>query len=310
MKKSLFFLPILFFSLLTFAGDNDSLDNEILKYAKFMDSVNSALKYETGQIKLNGSNIEMNVPAGFRFLNAEQSKFVVEDLWGNMPQGNLQGMLFPVNTTPFDDSSYAFIITYQEVGFVKDEDADKIDYDDLMKEIRKDEVEENKQRNAAGLQSLETVGWAAKPYYDKSNKVLHWALNLKAGGAENNTLNYKVIILGRKGMLSMNAVAPLYALDSVKSHINEVLAIPKFTEGNRYADFNPDVDNVAAWTIGGLVAGKILGKVGLLAFFGKFLKLIIVGAVALGAGIWKWITGRKKKEELVTVAEEQAPPVA
>ena len=95
----------------------------------------------------------------------------------------------------------------------------------------------------------------------------------------------------------MNAVAPLYALDSVKTHISEVLAMPKFTDGNKYSDFKPGVDDVATWTIGGLVAGKILTKVGILAGLGKFLKIIIVGIIALVSAAWKWVTGRKKKEE-------------
>lgn len=312
MRKKLLLLPFLFLSLSLFAaGDPDSLEKEIMRYAKLMDSVNNALRFESGIVKLGGSNIELNVPAGFKYLNIEQSKYVIEELWGNLPQENLQGMLFPSNSTPFDDSNYAYIITYRPIGFVKDEDADKINYDDLMKDLKKDQAEENKKRKEAGVQTLEMIGWASKPFYDKSKKVLHWAYNLKAEGAESNTLNYQVIILGRKGLLAMNAVAPMYSLDSVKNHIDEVLSIPQFTEGNKYSDFNPDVDNVAAWTIGGLVAGKILAKVGFFAIILKNIKLIILGAGALFAGLWKWISGRRKKndEYTPTTPEPEQPTV-
>jgi len=303
MKKIFSFLSLFLFSVSLYAGnDNDSLQNEIEKYIKYIDSVNSAMKYETGTVKLENGIAEMVIPAGFKYLNKEQSNFVVEKVWVNLPQDNIQGMLFPLNGNPFEDSSYAFVITYKALGFVKDEDADKMDYDQQMKEMQAGEVEENKQRAAAGVQALHTIGWAQKPYYDKANKVLHWALNLKGEDAAENTLNYSVMILGRKGLLSMNAVAPLYALDSVKTHISEVLAMPKFTEGNKYSDFNPDVDEVAAWTVGGLVAGKILTKVGILAGLGKFLKIIIIGIIAMGGAAWKWITGRKRKQE-----EQYAP---
>jgi uncharacterized membrane-anchored protein len=71
----------------------------------------------------------------------------------------------------------------------------------------------------------------------------------------------------------------------------------EFTPGNRYQDFDSKVDNVAAWTVGGLVAGKILLKTAAGAGILKFLKFIIIGIVAAGAAIWRWITGRKKKEE-------------
>jgi uncharacterized membrane-anchored protein len=70
----------------------------------------------------------------------------------------------------------------------------------------------------------------------------------------------------------------------------------EFNQGNKYSDFNPSVDKVAAWTIGGLVAGKVLAKVGLFAVILKFGKLIVFGLVAAGGTIWKYITGRKGEE--------------
>jgi uncharacterized membrane-anchored protein len=70
-----------------------------------------------------------------------------------------------------------------------------------------------------------------------------------------------------------------------------------FTEGNRYSDFDSSTDNVAAWTIGGLVAGKVLAKAGLFAVILKFLKFIIAGVVLAGGAIWRFISGRSKKKE-------------
>ena len=86
-------------------------------------------------------------------------------------------------------------------------------------------------------------------------------------------------------------------LDSVNAHINDVLAMVNFTEGNRYSDFDSSTDNVAAWTIGGLVAGKVLAKVGFFAVILKFLKFIIAGVVLAGGAIWRFVTGRRKKKE-------------
>ena len=314
MKKIISLFMSVLFASLSFANDKDSTQEAIEKYLALRDSVNNAMHYETGSVKLANGIAELNIPKGFKYLNVDQSKYVVEKLWGNLPQKNIAGMLFPTSSGPFEDSSYAFIISYEDVGYVKDEDADKINYDDLLKDMKKDEEEENKQRLAQGTYALHTMGWAEKPYYDKTKKVLHWAFNLKADGSEENTLNYKVILLGRKGILSMNAVAPLYELDSVKANIDQVLAIPKFSDGNSYKDFNPKIDNVAAWTIGGLVAGKILAKVGLFALFGKFLaafwKFILVGFAAVGAGIKKFFSRKKKEDEVEyapVVSTEQTP---
>jgi uncharacterized membrane-anchored protein len=70
-----------------------------------------------------------------------------------------------------------------------------------------------------------------------------------------------------------------------------------FNEGHKYSDFDSKTDKVAAWTIGGLVAGKILAKVGLWAVLAKSLKFIIAGIVLGGGAIWRFISGRKKKQE-------------
>ncbi|MEI9946725.1 MAG: DUF2167 domain-containing protein [Chitinophagaceae bacterium] len=60
------------------------------------------------------------------------------------------------------------------------------------------------------------VGWAQPPFYDSKNKVLHWAKELQFGGEDLNTLNYDVRFLGRKGILSLNAVATIDQLPKVK----------------------------------------------------------------------------------------------
>jgi uncharacterized membrane-anchored protein len=295
-------LVTVFFSTILFAkGNKDSVAMLIAKQQKFVDSVDNSMKYETGNIVLTGGVAKLNVPAGFKFLNPDQSNYVLSELWGNPPQTGILGMLFPESSGPFGEKSYAFIITYDASGYVKDDDADKIDYDDLLKEIQKDEIEDNKTRVAQGYGAINMVGWASKPFYDKTNKVLHWAKNLHFSGADENTLNYEVRILGRKGVLSMNAVATMNELDSVKKDIDKVLAMPSFTDGNTYKDFDSKTDNVAAWTIGGLVAGKVLLKVGFWAIIGKFLlagwKFILIGIVAVWAGIKKFFGKKPQVEE-------------
>jgi uncharacterized membrane-anchored protein len=207
-------------------------------------------------------------------------------------------MLFPGAGSPFADSSYAFVITYDGMGYVKDDDADKINYDDMLKEMQEGEKAENEERAKQGYEPIHFAGWAQKPFYDKTNKVLHWAKELKFGEAtDGNTLNYEVRILGRKGVLSLNAVASMSELTLVKNDIDKVLTIASFTKGNTYGEFDSKVDDVAAWTVGGLVAGKVLAKVGFFALILKNIKLVIIALAAVGGGIWRFITGRKKKEE-------------
>lgn len=303
MKKStLLILCIVLLESVSFAkGGKDSLTNEIDRQVKFIDSVTRALKWETNAVAIANGVARIKLSNGFKFLNAEQSKFLLHDLWGNPPREDVLGMLFPADGGPFADSSFAFIITYEEDGYVKDEEADKINYDEMLSDIKKGEPEVNKERAKGGYAPIYTMGWAAKPYYDKTNKVLHWAKELKFGTDEVNTLNYEVRVLGRKGILSLNAIATIDELTLVKANISEVLKMPEFTEGNKYSDFNADTDKVAEYGIGALVAGGILAKTGAFAVIGKFLlaawKFILIGLIAAGAGIKKFFTGKKKDQD-------------
>lgn len=77
--------------------------------------------------------------------------------------------------------------------------------------------EGNKARVANGYEEISLIGWASKPYYDNEKKILHWAKKLNFGGAEENTLNYNVRVLGRKGVLMLNAIANMNNLSDVKA---------------------------------------------------------------------------------------------
>lgn len=261
-----------------------------------LDSVEKALQYEHGKIKLQNGNATLNVPSGFKFINAKQSQYILEDLWQNLPDASVLGMIvsdsFHINSLA---NSWVFVVTYEGMGYVKDDDADDINYDDLLKDLKEGQRQANLERAKLGYSELNIIGWASRPFYDKQNKVLHWARELSVSGSEKNTLNYDVRVLGRKGVLSLNAIGSIDQLDDVKRNIPAILKMASFDAGNTYAEFNEDGDEVAAWTIGGLVAGKILVKAGLLAGLLKFWKLIAIGLLAVGSFVWKFIRGKKQQ---------------
>ena len=212
---------------------------------------------------------------------------MIHDLWGNPGGESNLGMLVPENGGVVQDKSWAFIITYDESGYVEDDDAGDIDYDELLTQMREDGATWNEERKKEGYPAIELIGWAAKPYYDADKKVLYWAKELKFGEDEIHTLNYDVRVLGRKGHLQLQAVATVDQLGVVQENIPSVLTAFNYTEGKRYSDFDPDIDEVAAWTIGGLVAGKVLAKAGIFALLLKNIKLIALGIVAAITGLWK-----------------------
>lgn len=261
--------------------------------------------YAHGTVELENGVASLELPQSFKFLDAPQSATVIVDIWGNPDADGVLGIIFPEADDPFTEGSYAYVVSYDESGHVDDGDADDIDYDEMLKGMQEGEAENNKLRAQAGYEPIHLVGWAAPPFYDDKNKVLHWAKELKFGdSALVNTLNYNVRVLGRKGVLVLNAVATMDDLELVKAHVPDVLGIVNFNDGHRYDQFDSSVDEVAAYGIGGLIAGKVLAKVGILALAGKFLlKFWYIIVVGIG-GLWKWISGRKKKDT------EVAPPTA
>lgn len=279
----------------------DSLQNS------YVDSIESTFAYQHGSIALSNGTAILELPEGLKFLDEAQSARVIVDLWGNPSADGVLGIVLPEADGVLADASYAFVVQYDEIGYVKDDDADDINYDDLLKQLQEEEIEENKQRASMGFEPIYTVGWATAPFYDKERKILHWAKELQFGdSASQNMLNYNVRVLGRKGVLILNAVASMEQLALVQQHVPDVLGIVKYSDGDRYDQFDSNVDEVAAWTIGGLVAGKVLAKVGLFALLLKNIKLVIIGLVAAGGAAWKFFGGKKKKEGGLPPAAPQA----
>ena len=298
MRKFLLAGLALIAATVIFAREPDDSTMAEEEMLRAMDSMENSFRFQTGRVPLPSANVVLNVPAGFKYLNSKDAKYVVEELWGNPPSTQAPlGLLLPADGKLLDVGGYAFIISYDALGFVKDGDAKDIDYDELMTNMQKDNIEENKEREQLGLSRLDLISWASKPFYDSEKKVLYWAKEYSVTGEEAHTLNYDVRVLGRRGVLTLQAVATMNDLANVNAHIPDVLSMVSFNEGSRYADVDEDNDHIAEWTIGGLVAGKVLAKVGFFAVIMKFLKLIILAVIGFGAAVWRWITGKKKKEK-------------
>lgn len=294
--------------LLFVVNINQFIAQEIDSLAMYYEQVENSMKYQTGKIDFSLQNATLSIPNGYKFLDAEQTQFVLTDLWGNMEDTTVLGAILPEDVKITDDNCWMFVISYNDAGYVNDDDANDIDYDDLLKELKQDVDTENKQRLELGYNKVELVGWASKPFYDEKAKVLHWAKEIKFEGNENNTLNYDLRVLGRKGLFNLSAVAGIDQLGIVKKSIPSIITSVNFNEGARYEDFDSSTDSVAAWTIGGLVAGKVLAKTGFFALIAKFGKVIILGLLGLVGTFRKFLFGNKdqkvsKKDETVALEE-------
>jgi len=297
MKKLVCMLALAALAFPAYAQEAAEADEGEAALQEFL----AGLDYQTGLIEVADGVASLNVPETFRFLGPEDAQSVLEDLWGNPPDETVLGMIFPADVSPDEMESWGVIVTYEEDGYVDDGDAAEIDYDDLLAQMQSDTEDSNEFRRENGYAEVELVGWAAEPRYAPEEKKLYWAKDLRFGDAEQNTLNYDVRVLGRKGVLVMRAVAGMDQLPEIRSGMDDVMAFVDFNEGYRYSDFNPDIDEVAAYGIGALIAGKMAAKVGLLKgltlFLAKFWKVIALAVVALFGFLKKMLTGKLGEDD-------------
>ena len=258
----------------------------------------STLHYQEGNILLKGGFARLTLPHQLRFLSPEDSKTLLVDIYGNVDSDDRLGTIVPEGFDPLKGGVF-IVLSWSDSGYVRDNDAASIDYTKLLESMKKAIHEESEQRADKGGHTVELVEWAEPPHYDATTHKLFWAEHLLFGGTH-DTLNYKVRILGRRGVLVMNAVGNMKMLPTFKAATPQLLGMLDFEPGSRYADFKEGSDNVAKYGIAALVAGGIAAKTGLLKLIIAGLlaakKLIIVAFFALIAFAkkgWAWIRGRQ-----------------
>lgn len=251
------------------------------------EQVLKSLQYRDGQVAIAKAQAHMNLGKEFRYLDSADARKVLEQLWGNPPDADVLGMVVPRDGDLLGDKGWAVVVTYADEGYVSDEDAAKIDYTEMLQDMKDEAKEGSKERREAGYGGIDLIGWAEPPHYDASAKKLYWAKELAFEGSENHTLNYDIRVLGRRGYLSLNAVAGMGELGQVRTGMQQLLPSVEFDQGARYADYDSSTDKTAAYGLAALVGGGIAAKAGLFGKIGVLLlglkKLLIPLVLVIGA---------------------------
>jgi uncharacterized membrane-anchored protein len=259
----------------------------------------SKLGYQTGRVQL-GSLATLDVPQSFRFVPQAGARRLLVDGWGNPSESaeGVLGMLVPAGISPLSDDGWAVVITFDDDGWVNDQDAATLDYPKLLREMQEQTTAANPQRRRAGFPPVTLVGWAEPPTYNAQTHKLYWAKELAFGEGQNvdRTLNYNVRVLGRRGVLVLNAVGKMNQLPQIRGDMQTVLGFVEFNQGHRYSDYLPGSDKAAAYGVAGLIAGGVAAKAGffklLIAGLIAAKKLLVVVAVAIG-GFFRRLFGGK-----------------
>lgn len=70
-----------------------------------------------------------------------------------------------------------------------------------------------------------------------------------------DTRNYDVRVLGRHGVLSLNAIAGINRVADIEAASPAIVSMVRFNEGKRYGDFDPTTDRESGLTFASLLLG-------------------------------------------------------
>lgn len=234
----------------------------------------------------------LKLPAGYVWVPEPAAGQYMKAM-GNHPDERGLGLIFP----QAESDNWMVVAEYEPSGYIKDEDAQNWDVDDMFKSLQEGTEAANEERRAQGFPELSIVGWVEKPTYTADSHRLIWSMSARHKGAPADapmSINYNTYALGREGYVTLNLITGLNNIAQDKQHAQTLLAALSFDEGKRYADFNSSTDKVAEYGLAALVGGLAAKKLGMFAlaagFFAKFAKVILLagaGAVAVFTKFFK-----------------------
>jgi uncharacterized membrane-anchored protein len=241
-----------------------------------------------------GTIAEIKIPEGYAFVGLDSI-----DQYYALNQNTRQGNELGVVITP-DDWELHF--DYDDVGYVNDDDKDKLDASKLYASLEEGVTAGNETRRAKGWPEFKLRGWLTQPRYDEKTNNLTWAFKLSSSrdNHQHIGLNEKIRLLGRGGVMNVTLVAGLDNFQESEAQAQKLLTEFTYVSGQKYAEYKKG-DKLAQYGLAALVvggAGAIAVKAGLLGVLAKFWKVIVAGVVGIGIGIariWKKIVGRDQQ---------------
>ncbi|MEC5146201.1 DUF2167 domain-containing protein [Chitinophaga sp. 212800010-3] len=234
----------LFLCLLTnLSSKGITREDSLSKYDQLDSSeiIISTFSYRTGEQSL-GRDAVLRVPEGYRLLDQQQSRVLVEQLWVNPANPNMLGILIPERTAPMSPGFHGFVVSFDPTGYMDEQEVKNINYDGLISNMNTALKKENLVRQQREVALISGATWALPPFYDEAAHALHWPIALHFDGNRLPMLNYEVRLLGRRGNLCITAIGRLGDLTMINEQLKTITGAIHFRPGYSYADFNPHTD--------------------------------------------------------------------
>lgn len=250
------------------------------------------------KVTLDGGKATIDLPKGWLYFGKADTQKILQET-GNVPDDTDIAI---VTTGDADDAAW-FVVSYDPMGYVKDDEAGQLDAKAILEDIREGTEAANEVRKEQGVTPIHVAGWAEEPRYDSQSHTVVWAIIGESDGGK--TVNYNTRVLGREGVLSLNMVTGLGQLERDKPSAQQLLKGTSYVVGQRYQDFK-EGDKVSEVGLMALVAGgaAAAAKTGLLAKLGKlvvgFFLVFKKGAVLIVVGFFALVGklfGRKGSEQ-------------
>lgn len=221
-----------------------------------------------------GTLADIDVPQGYRLTGEAGARTLLQRMKNPLPDG-LVGILAP------DSGKWWVVLTFTDVGYVKNADKERIDPASVLKAVQKRSEQQNAERAAQSMPSIVSVEWEQPPAYNADSHSLQWALRAETPSAK--VINNTALLLGRRGVLEIITVQPYpAAADAIP--LERLVKCITIKDGQRYADYERG-DRVADVTLAQLIVDNKgpAGKGSLMAGFGGGLVVWIYSGLAGGA---------------------------
>ncbi len=259
------------------------------EYPKTEEALNQAFdelvwEIEAKKHSLTNSPEEYQLPEGLAILLGEDAQ---QFLFLN------NGTEFPeINALVVDPVTFEQVtFSYDETGYVEDDDWSDLDADLLLEGIIESTNEANSERIKNGMSLLEVVGWVQKPVYDETTRTAYWAIKA-TDKTEGDIVNAIALKLGREGFTKFTWIGEPDQFNPAKGLLTDTLQNHNFEDGFLYADYSTG-DKVAAFGLASLVAvsagsksgkGAVAGIFAMILIFAKKLWFLILVPFVL---VWK-----------------------
>lgn len=251
-----------------------------------------------------GKHATINIPEGFMFLDKPELAAFFRAT-ENFENGREVGVVAPKT------GDWFVVYEFDDVGYVKDDEKDKLDADRLFQSMSQSQKDGNEERRKRGWREIALHGWVEKPHYDTQTHNLEWSIKLGSPG-EAEFVNHKTRLLGRRGVMNVELVVDERKYAASIPQYRDLNKAFSYTADNQYSAWVKG-DKVAEYGLGALVLGgaaAAAAKTGLLKGLWKLAlaswKLIVFAFVFLLGSLKKLLFDRGEKSPVS--ATEPDPP--